>query len=227
MNLLPEAQLIWSPTVANSRMNRERNASGVNSYEQEFKFKPEAYLAAKIAAYGQASWLDLCCGRGNALIQTARYFEQHGQQHLLQLTGVDLVDSFQPLDENITCVEFVSASLLDWVPAQTYDLITCVHGLHYLGDKLKVIETSMAALNPSGRFVANLDVNNLVIQGTNTSAYLKKSFKQLGIAYHARRKVLERVGGLAIKFDLQYLGADDHAGPNYTGQDAVTSYYSR
>lgn len=225
MNLLPEAQLIWSPTVANSRMNRERNASGVNSYEQEFKFKPEVYLAAKIATYGRASWLDLCCGRGNALIQTARHFEQLGQQHSLQLTGIDLIDNFQTLDENITCVEFVSASLLDWLPAQSYDLITCVHGLHYLGDKLKVIETSIAALNPSGRFVANLDLNNLVIEEANTSTYLKKSFKQLGIAYHARRKVLERVGGLAIKFDLQYLGADDHSGPNYTGQDAVTSHY--
>lgn len=227
MNLLPESQLIWSPTVANSRMNRERNASGVNSYEQEFKFKPEAYLAAKIAAFGQASWLDLCCGRGNALIQTAQYFAKLDQQHVIQLKGIDLVDAFHTIDEEITCVEFVSASLIDWLPIQTYDLITCVHGLHYLGDKLKVIETSLNALKPSGLFVGNLDLNNLVIQGANTNAYLKKAFKQHGLTYNTRRKVLERMGSTAIKFDLRYLGADDHAGPNYTGQEAVTSYYSK
>ncbi len=35
MHLLPEDKLQWSPIVANSRMNRERNSSGINSYEQD------------------------------------------------------------------------------------------------------------------------------------------------------------------------------------------------
>jgi len=44
MKLLAEKDLIWSPIVANSRMNRARKSSGVNSYEKEFKFKPENFL---------------------------------------------------------------------------------------------------------------------------------------------------------------------------------------
>lgn len=226
MKLLPENKLIWSPIVVNSRMNRERNSSGINSYEQEFKFKPEEYLASKIKEFGEASWLDLCCGYGRALIQTAKYFDKLGQQNLIKLKGVDLVDTFPAVDNHITCVEFESESLLDWTPNQTYDLITCVHGLHYLGDKLKVIEVTINALNPHGLFIANLDLNNIVVKETNSSVYLKNSFKQYGIAYNSRLKVLRQIGGKAIKFDLKYLGADDEYGPNYTGQDSVTSYYS-
>ena len=33
-------------------------------------------------------------------------------------------------------------------------------------------------------------------------------------------------GPAEIDFDLLYLGADDTSGPNYSGQDAVTSHYS-
>ena len=130
------------------------------------------------------------------------------------------------IDDNITCVGFESASLLDWTPDQSYDLITCVHGLHYLGDKLKVVEVAISALNPHGLFIANLDLNNIAIKETNTSLYLKNSFKQHGIVYNSRLKVLKRIGPKVIKFDLKYLGADDEYGPNYTGQDSVTSYYS-
>lgn len=165
--LLPEDRLIWSPIVVNSRMNRERNSSGINSYEQEFKFKPEEYLASKIKEFGQASWLDLCCGNGKALIQTAEYFHKLDLQNMIKLKGIDLVDTFPPIDKDIKCVEFESKSIIDWKPEQNYDLITCVHGLHYLGDKLKVIEVNINALNPSGLFVANLDLNNIVIHGAN------------------------------------------------------------
>ena len=218
MKLLPEDKLIWSPIVVNSRMNRERNSSGINSYEQEFKFKPEKYLSSKIKELGQASWLDLCCGHGNALIQTANYFEKFGHQNLIKLKGIDLVDTFQVINPKITCVKFISESLIEWEPDQTYDLITCVHGLHYLGDKLKVIENAIRALNPHGLFVANIDLNNIVIQGTDAKSYLKDSFKQYDFVYNSRRKILERIGNAKVKFDVKYLGADDNYGPNYTGQ---------
>lgn len=33
MKLLSENELVWSWVVANSKMNRKRNASGVNSYD--------------------------------------------------------------------------------------------------------------------------------------------------------------------------------------------------
>ncbi|WP_188316251.1 hypothetical protein [Chitinophaga agrisoli] len=66
MELLSESELIWSSVVANTRMNRERNASGINSYEQEFRFKPEDHLITTIHKQGYAKWLDLCCGQGKA-----------------------------------------------------------------------------------------------------------------------------------------------------------------
>lgn len=226
MKLLSEDKLVWSPIVVNSRMNRERNSSGINSYEQEFKFKPEEYLASKIKEFGHASWLDLCCGHGNALIQTAKYFEKLGQQNFIKLKGIDLVDTFQLLNTDDKSVEFVSESLINWKPDQTYDLITCVHGLHYLGDKLKIIETAIKALSPCGLFIANIDLNNIVIQGKDTRSYLLDSFKQYGVTYNSRRKLIERIGNKVMKFDVKYLGADDDYGPNYTGQDSVTSYYS-
>ncbi len=207
-------------------MNRERNSSGVNSYEQEFKFKPEEYLASKIKEFGQASWLDICCGYGNALIQTAKYFDKFGQQNAIKLKGIDLVDTFPIIDKNITCVEFKSESIIDWIPDQTYDLITCSHGLHYLGDKLKVIEVSLNTLTTSGLFIANLDLNNIVIKGTNSNAHLKYLFNKYGVIYNQKTKILKQNGVVSIRFNLKYLGADDEHGPNYTGQDSVTSYYT-
>ena len=94
MKLIPENKLIWSPVVANSRMNRERNASGINSYEQEFKFKPEEFLRERIERFGKASWLDLCCGYGKAMNQVAEYFIGQNLQDNIRFTGVDLVGDF-------------------------------------------------------------------------------------------------------------------------------------
>ncbi len=225
MQLLPEDKLIWSPIVANSRMNRERKASGMNSYEKEFKFKPESFLESKMKEFGHASWLDLCCGEGNALIQTASWFYKLRLQEKIALTGVDLVDSFQSFDKNITCLQLETASVVDWKPVESYDLITCSHGLHYLGDKLKVIENAMGALKPAGVFVANLDLNNIMIGDANSDLFLKSFFKINGIEYRPTSKIIKRTGRKTIRFNLDYLGANDTTGPNYTGQDSVTSYY--
>ena len=207
-------------------MNRDRNSSGINSYEQEFNFKPESFLAGKIAGFKQASWLDLCCGNGKALIQTANYFDKLGQQEMIKLKGIDLVDTFQQYSKDLTCIEFEARSLIDFTPEASYDLITCVHGLHYIGDKLKVIKSNSQALKSSGLFIANLDLNNIVIQGTNTNRYLKDIFRQHRIEYNSTSKILTHTAPRNIDFLLNYLGADDTCGPNYTGQDAVTSYYS-
>ncbi|SHN00491.1 hypothetical protein SAMN05216311_104290 [Chitinophaga sp. CF418] len=71
MELLRENELIWSPVVANNRMNRKRTASGVNSYEKELNFNPGIYIDKRLEEQGYAKWLDLCCGEGNALLQYA------------------------------------------------------------------------------------------------------------------------------------------------------------
>lgn len=207
-------------------MNRERNSSGINSYEKEFKFKPEEYLSAKISESGHTSCLDLCCGQGKALIQIASYFNKRGQQDLVKLKGIDLIDTFAPIEKDLTCVEFETRSLVDWGSDQTYDLITCVHGLHYLGDKLKVIKAILKSLNPKGLFIANLDLGNIVIQGTNSKDFLRKYFKEEGLIYNSRSRIIKRVGPANLNYNFSYQGADDETGPNYTGQDSVTSYYT-
>jgi SAM-dependent methyltransferase len=222
MKLIPENKLIWSPVVANSRMNRERNASGINSYEQEFKFKPEEFLQERIERFGKASWLDLCCGYGKAMNQVAEYFMEKNLQDSIRFTGVDLVGDFIDTALPGPFIVFETGSVIDFEANQKYDLITSVHGLHYLGDKLKVIANAVSFLCKTGLFIANLDAANIVIKGLDT----KKLLRENGLDYNARTKILQRTGPTDIRFDLQYLGADDTIGPNYTGQESVNSYYA-
>jgi SAM-dependent methyltransferase len=225
MKLLDEQKLAWSPTVANCRMNRERNSSGINSYEQELKFKPEAFLQERIEETGTASWLDLCCGHGKALAQAAEYLYKKSLQDHVKLVGVDLIGDFIEIDPSIKNLRFERGTVTEMKRKESYDLVTCVHGFHYLGDKLKVIEAVVSSLKPNGRFIANLDVNNIAIKGRD-AIRLKTLFEQNGLSYSSRTKLLTKTGPSNIHFGLQYLGADDGHGPNYTGQDSVTSYYS-
>lgn len=216
MNLLTEQELIWSPIVANNRMNRKRVASGVNSYEKELYFNPAVYLDEVLAKQGQVKWLDLCCGEGNALLQYAKGLPT---QAGVTLTGIDLVDQFQQIPGDVHCLQFEVRSLVDWVPADKYDLITCVHGIHYIGDKLQVIAAALRALEPEGLFIGHLDLAN--IKGVDA----KQLFAQHKVGYNGRRRLLTCTGPRHIELQLTYAGADDQTGPNYTGQEAVTSYY--
>jgi hypothetical protein len=76
-----DEELERSSVVANNAMNRERGLDGVNSYARDLGFHPLKVLPPN------GSWLDLCCGRGNALIEAA-------QRRTGNLVGVDLVDFF-------------------------------------------------------------------------------------------------------------------------------------
>ncbi|WP_240966302.1 hypothetical protein [Pseudoflavitalea sp. G-6-1-2] len=49
--------------------------------------------------------------------------------------------------------------------------------------------------------------------------------KKNGIEYDARKKVIYCNGPRDVDFELDYEGASDLAGPNYTGQNAVDSFY--
>lgn len=221
--LLPESKLVFSPVVVNSRMNRERKASGINSYEKEIKFKPEDFLLEKIKQQGFVKWLDVCCGKGNALIQCALFLEQNNlQQHAL-LHGIDLVDFFAPVPDYVSCIKFDVDSITKRLFHEQYDLITCIHGLHYIGDKLHVIEKLIHSLNHDGLFIANLDTKNILI---DNQAFLHELFKKTGVHYNRRRKIISCSGSAKIQFNFNYLGADDTAGANYTGQEVVNAYYS-
>ena len=94
-----------------------------------------------------------------------------------QLAGVNSYArelGFSPLD--VITSRLVCAPLATWQPARAFDLITCVHGLHYIGDKLALLARA--------------------------------------------------AGWRVVSFPYDYLGADDRAGPGYTGQPAVHSYYA-
>ncbi|AEV97185.1 hypothetical protein A4D02_17540 [Niastella koreensis] len=225
MKLLAENELIWSWVVANSKMNRERNASGVNSYEQELKFKPEEFLENHLHQTGQVKWLDLCCGQGKALIQTGEWLLNKGLQDKAVLRGIDLVDAFQPIPPHITCLDFEVRSLVDWKSTVQFDLITCIHGLHYIGDKLKVLVSVFECLTSQGLFIANLDLRNILIENNDTEDYLLDIFEKHDVKYNSRTRILACKGPRQIDFALTYKGANDEAGPNYTGQDAVCSVY--
>ncbi|MEU7729312.1 class I SAM-dependent methyltransferase [Streptomyces sp. NPDC040724] len=151
-HLLPAHELERTSVVANSTMNRERGLAGVNSYARELGLDPVAHLTARSAT---PSWLDLCSGEGRAL-REARSRLPAGAV----LTGVDLVGPLAPAPAPAG-PELLTASVADWSPYRTYDLITCVHGLHYVGDQLGLLARAASWLAADGLLVAHLDPASL------------------------------------------------------------------
>jgi len=164
MEFLSDDVLEQSGVVANSRMNRERTLIGSNGYSKEVGFNPLDLLKETVASAGQAHWLDLCCGSGKALIEAARIVHSEGIDSRIEILGVDLVGMFSDSGSEQKCLRLVEASLTAWQPGRTFDLVTCVHGLHYIGDKLGLIARAASWLTSNGQFAANLDLNNLRLQ---------------------------------------------------------------
>ena len=226
MKLLDNESLERSSVVANSRMNRERGVAGVNSYEKELGFNPLRFLDDRLPHADAVSWLDLCCGRGRALIDAAESFWQRRLSHVVALHGVDLVDMFDDIPGDVDFLQLASASLHDWRPAREFDLITCVHGLHYVGDKLALVEQAASWLSKNGLFVASLDIANLRrVDGQPLGRRFTNSLRHCGLIYDSRRHLISCVGRKAVSLGFAYIGADDTAGPNYSGQEAVNSCY--
>ncbi|MEU9291821.1 class I SAM-dependent methyltransferase [Streptomyces sp. NPDC048275] len=214
--LIKDDELAGHSVVANSTMNRERVLAGVNSYTRELGFDPAEFLSG----HGPApSWLDLCSGEGLALRAAAQRLPQ------AVITGVDLVGPLlrPALPDGL---ELIAADLGRWSPARRYDLITCVHGLHYIGDRLALLERAASWLTGTGLLVAHLDPATLRRpDGRDASRPVLAALRAAGFAYSARHHRLTLRGGRSITLPFTYLGADPHAGPNYTGQPAVASYY--
>lgn len=212
--LLADAELALSSVVANNAMNRLCGLSGNNSYTRELGFDPVAFLAGR----PNATWLDLCCGSGNALLQAARLLPG------ARIIGVDLVGYFAPPPHH--GVEFVEASVAEWEPPCAFDLVTCVHGLHYVGDKLGVLAKAASWLTEDGRFAADLDLAAVRLEdGRPAGRRLVTALRADGFGYDGRRRRIGRTGREQVRPPYTYLGADAEAGPNYTGQPAVMSYY--
>lgn len=208
-------------------MNRERQLAGVNSYERVLGFDPLAWLTATARTKSDVAWLDLCCGAGRALIDAAARLRQHGLAGRTTLVGVDLVDAFartSPLPE----LTLVAAPVESWQPPRAFDLITCVHGLHYVGDKLAVLARAVQWLTPTGRFVADLDLAGVrLADGRPAGRRLTAQLRAAGLVYDTRRRRISSTGPRPLSLPYRYLGADDRAGANYTGQPAVHSHYQQ
>ena len=223
MKLLDDEALERSAVVANCRMNRERNLLGSNGYDREIGFDPLAFLKARAAADHAVTWLDLCCGTGRALIQAAEM--AHGEGSNAAIVGVDLVGMFDRPASVLSCLRLVEASLSTWQADHPFDLITCVHGLHYVGDKLGLIARAASWLAGDGLFVASLDQHNLKIGGSQSARRIVSELRRAGFLYYTRRRLVSCRGRKQMSLSYRYLGADDTAGPNSTGQPAVDSYY--
>ena len=123
--------------MANCRMNRERDLTGSNGYSKELASTRSTTCRRESVPAGEYAWLDLCCGTGKALIEAARITHSKGMD--IEIVGVDLVGMFHRPESEFTHLQLVGASLRTWRPDRDFDLITCVHGLHYVGDKLGLI----------------------------------------------------------------------------------------
>jgi SAM-dependent methyltransferase len=130
--------------------------------------------------------------------------------------------------------QLVCAAIAEWGPAdgQRFDLITCVHGLHYVGDKLALLARASEWLAEAGLLIADLDVANLrLADGVTRESERRRvaqTLRRAGFTYDARRHRVTRLGPARepVVWPYRYLGADPTAGPNYSGQPVVDSWYS-
>lgn len=230
--LLDDAALEASAVVANCTMNRERQLDGVNSYARELGFNPLDVITARLAgasgrpAAATAGWLDLCCGNGRALIQAGDRLRRAGLAGRSVLAGVDLAGVFDPVPVAARDVDLRCGSVTSWTPDRAFDLITCVHGLHYVGDKLAVLTRAAGWLTDGGRLVADLDLSGIrLADGRPAGRRLAARLRAAGFAYDYRRRRIRCTGRRDVRLPYDYLGADDRAGANYTGQPVVHGYY--
>lgn len=213
--LLDDAHLEQTAVVANCEMNRERR---IAAYRRQLGFDPTAWLTARPAPQ---RWLDVGCGSGRALFDAAASLPEH-----VEIIGLDLVDYFAgPARPG---VDLITGSVLTWQPQAPVDLITAVHVLHYVGDKIAALTRMASWLTTDGQLVANFDASSIRwADGSPVGRPFTTSLRHNGFHYDAGNHRLTRTGHGRPRWEFRYLGADSHAGPNYTGQDSVTSHYHR
>jgi SAM-dependent methyltransferase len=209
-------------------MNRARNLIGANSYERDLGLSPVDVLKKALKRGDRASWLDFCCGTGRALIQAAEACRDEGLSGRVKMTGVDLIPMFDAVPSDLHFVSMVSAHAEKWTTDERFDLITCVHGLHYIGDKLGVLLKAAGWLKAGGLLMMHLDYRNLRVKDMPSSAaQIGRALRGAGFRYVPGRHLIISETQTARSIPYRYLGADDQVGPNYTGQPAVGSYYER
>jgi hypothetical protein len=74
--------------------------------------------------------------------------------------------------------------------------------------------------------VGNLDLNNITFaDGHPANKIVARELWCAGLEYDSRKNLLRCPRRTEISLPFRYCGADDQAGPNYTKQPAVDSYY--
>ncbi|MFD0691302.1 class I SAM-dependent methyltransferase [Actinomadura fibrosa] len=213
MPRLDDTALERSSVVANCAMNRERPLTG---YNRELGID----VLAELRRPGPVRWLDLCCGSGRALVEAAALLPPDAE-----IVGVDLVDHFVPAPPPPR-LRLVTASVTAWEPDGPSDLVTCVHGLHYVGDKLGVLARAASWLTEDGLLVASFDARSVRLDdGSPAGRRLTAALRHEGFTYDPRQRRITLRGRRNVRLPYRYIGADDQAGPNYTGQPAVNSFY--
>ena len=223
--LVDSHTLEQSSVVANNAMNRGRGLSGVNSYARELGFDPYAVLADRLRAdpTGPVTWIDVCCGSGRALLEAEARVAREFPDADVTLLGLDLVDFFAGAPRTPR-LRLLTASAMTWTPPRPADLVTCVHGLHYIGDKLALLTAMTGWLTPTGRFAADFDPAEIRRRdGSPATAAVIEILTAAGLSYSGRHHRVQGRG--RPEFPATYLGADPAAGPGYTGQPSVVSYY--
>ncbi|MEC3918015.1 class I SAM-dependent methyltransferase [Nocardia sp. CDC160] len=211
--LLDDTRLEQTAVVANSAMNRDRRLA---AYRRELGFDPVAWLLARP---GPQRWLDVGCGSAHALFEASESLSGR-----VRIVGLDLVDYFG--GPSRPGIDLVTASVLDWNPDEPFDLITSVHALHYVGDKLAALSRMSSWLTADGHLAANFDTSALRNRnGAALGRQLSTALRRNGFDYNSRTHRITRTGVARPVWEFRYLGADAHAGPNYTGQEAVGSHY--
>ncbi len=227
MTMLRAAELLSSPVVANTTMNRGRGFSGVNSYERDLRFSITEFLAERVRERGEAFWYDACCGQGCALVKAGKQFAVAGWGHQVRIVGVDLVEMFTL--EQAPAVTLRAADVAAFTLEQPADLITCVHGLHYLGDKLGFLQNAHAMLAPGGLFLGHLDTNNVraVEGGLSIWRQAARHAAKGGVAPELKSHVLRlSCKDTPLDFGVTYEGATVSEQPNYTGITVIDSWYT-
>jgi SAM-dependent methyltransferase len=227
MKYLDNRQLERSPVVANSTMNRGRGLLGVNSYARDLSFDPLDFLIRRLDSRDSVRWLDLCCGSGKALIEAALHIRQKFLVERVRLLGIDLIPMFEEFPSDLGCLELKACSVFDYESDVHFDLVTCVHGLHYVGDKLGLLQRIPSWLKDDGLFLGHLDFDNLKLSGDSASSVFLRGLRRQEWNYDSRRHLLRLDRSKLFVMEYRYVGADDGAGSNYTGQPSVTSYYQR
>ncbi|GAA4571007.1 class I SAM-dependent methyltransferase [Planotetraspora kaengkrachanensis] len=221
MRLLDDETLEHSAVVANRTMNRERGLTGSGGYGRALGLDVLDVLRSRPSTRPVVRWLDLCCGEARALLEASEALGDDAE-----IVGVDLVDFFAG-PSRPPRLRLITASITTWEPDEQFDLITCVHGLHYVGDKLGVLSRIPAWLTDGGMFVGDFDPGCVRLEdGSPAGRRLAAALRASGFAYDSRRHRITCGSGGGGGLPYRYLGSDAAAGPNYTGQPAVDSYYS-